>query len=311
MNQQDITTFLAIVHNKSFSKAADALFTSQTAVSHRIRAMEKELGFDLFIRQQGVRAVELTPKGTQFISLAEQWDSLWTTARNISMESYHTALYIGANERLNAHLLPQFYRSFSERTSDSIVLNIRTYHSAETIDLIDRRELDIGLVGTVPTQSDIVTVPFLYEPLVMICLRADWYHDPISPGDLDSADEVQITSNATISAWRSQYWGENRQPFMSVDAYALIGDFLDKKQYWSTCPLYTAKALAERFPIEIHPFSVDVPKQASYLIHKQHLRMDKMAAINEFLSGFQQFCVRYGESSPLTDYPFENRIGGS
>ena len=44
MNYQDIKTFLTIVSNSSLSKAAEVLFVSQPALSHRLSALEEELG---------------------------------------------------------------------------------------------------------------------------------------------------------------------------------------------------------------------------------------------------------------------------
>ena len=46
MNYQDIKTFLTIVSSSSLSKAAEVLFVSQPALSHRLSALEEELGTD-------------------------------------------------------------------------------------------------------------------------------------------------------------------------------------------------------------------------------------------------------------------------
>ena len=50
MNYQDIKTFLTIVSSSSLSKAAEVLFVSQPALSHRLSALEEELGTKLFQR---------------------------------------------------------------------------------------------------------------------------------------------------------------------------------------------------------------------------------------------------------------------
>ena len=300
MNQQDIQTFLAIVHCKSFSKTANSLYTSQTAISHRILALEKELGYPLFVRQQGIRSVELTQQGKQFVPLAEQWETIWNITQKIGSTNYRTPLFIGANERLNAHLLPEFYRRCSANVLDSSVLNIRTYHSLEIIELVDRKELDIGMVGTDPNLRDLVTIPFLNEPLVMICHHSDYYPaGPVSPLDLDLSDSIQITSNAKISSWRNLYWKDSVQPIVSVDSYELIANYLAAPGQWSTCPKFVAESLAARFPIDIHPFSVEVPMQESYIIFKRHIRMEKLKAVQDFLLAFQEYCAVFGEASPL------------
>jgi DNA-binding transcriptional LysR family regulator len=56
LNLREINYFVACVQNSSFSKAAEALFTTQSSVSKVIKAMEEELGVQLFERQaKGIR----------------------------------------------------------------------------------------------------------------------------------------------------------------------------------------------------------------------------------------------------------------
>ena len=64
MTEEQINTFLAILRRGSFSGAAQELFMSQPAVTHRIKTLEEELGVALFIRDNA-RAV-LTPAGQIF-----------------------------------------------------------------------------------------------------------------------------------------------------------------------------------------------------------------------------------------------------
>lgn len=61
MDTLRINCFLAVAELRSFSKAAESLFKSQSVVSRQIQAMEEELGVQLFIRSS--RDVILTPAG--------------------------------------------------------------------------------------------------------------------------------------------------------------------------------------------------------------------------------------------------------
>src|SRR5262249_56884430 len=53
------------------SEAADALHTSQPGVSKQIRALEEELGVDVFVRH-GKRLVSITEPGKAVIAIAER-----------------------------------------------------------------------------------------------------------------------------------------------------------------------------------------------------------------------------------------------
>lgn len=64
MNEEQIHTFLAILKRGSFSGAAQELYMSQPAVTHRIKTLEEELGVSLFIRDNA--RAHLTPAGQVF-----------------------------------------------------------------------------------------------------------------------------------------------------------------------------------------------------------------------------------------------------
>jgi len=53
--------FVSVVSRNSFTRAAEDLFVSQSAVSQQIRVMEEELGVALLIRRN--RGFELTAAG--------------------------------------------------------------------------------------------------------------------------------------------------------------------------------------------------------------------------------------------------------
>ena len=61
MNFQDITYFLTLCGEKTFSAAADKLFITQQGLSKAIRRMENEIGAPLF--ERGRKTLALTPSG--------------------------------------------------------------------------------------------------------------------------------------------------------------------------------------------------------------------------------------------------------
>ena len=70
MTVEMIKTFITLAETRSFSRTADILFVSQPTVSVRLKAMEDELKFPLFVRSN--KQVELTPMGLQFFPYAMQ-----------------------------------------------------------------------------------------------------------------------------------------------------------------------------------------------------------------------------------------------
>ena len=109
MNLAEIETFLTIVNTKSITKTADLLFLSQPTVSHRLTSLENELGFSLVIRNKGHKQVELTPKGMDFIILAERWMSLWKETLELQHNQEQLLLNIGCTDSLNIAVFVPLY----------------------------------------------------------------------------------------------------------------------------------------------------------------------------------------------------------
>ena len=61
---RNLHTFNVAAEKMSFTLAAKKLHLTQGAVSHRIKVLEGELGFNLFVR--GTRKLELTEEGQRF-----------------------------------------------------------------------------------------------------------------------------------------------------------------------------------------------------------------------------------------------------
>jgi DNA-binding transcriptional LysR family regulator len=79
MDIESLRTFLAIARTRHFGKAAEELCVTQSAVSARIRQLEKTLGLALFTRQRN--NIQLTPGGMQLIKHAETIVQVWIRAR--------------------------------------------------------------------------------------------------------------------------------------------------------------------------------------------------------------------------------------
>jgi len=94
MNTEQLETFLALAETKNFSRCAQRLIISQSAVSKRIFELEKELGQTLFHRSGGVA---LTGEGRAFRPYAEQMLNLREQAAERLKRSsqYASHLFIG------------------------------------------------------------------------------------------------------------------------------------------------------------------------------------------------------------------------
>ena len=70
VSTRDLRAFIALSEQKNFTRAAEQCFLSQSAFSAQIRALEEELGVQLFTRS--TRRVELTAEGQVFAESARR-----------------------------------------------------------------------------------------------------------------------------------------------------------------------------------------------------------------------------------------------
>src|ERR1700739_4376034 len=85
MEIRHLRYFIAVAELRNFTKAAEASFVAQSALSQQISRLEHELGAPLFVR--GKRGAELTPAGELLLPHARRLvaDEAWARAE---MRSY-------------------------------------------------------------------------------------------------------------------------------------------------------------------------------------------------------------------------------
>src|SRR3954453_13816395 len=88
LDTDQLRSFLAIVDHGSFTRAAERVNKTQSAVSMHIRRLEEKLGCQLFLKSG--RGVELSPDGEKLIGFARRIIGLETNALlTISKKGLH------------------------------------------------------------------------------------------------------------------------------------------------------------------------------------------------------------------------------
>ena len=115
MNLNQLNCFLKVAENLSFTKAAEQLYISQTAVTNHIKNLENEIGFLLFERNK--KRVELTKEGVRFLSevykLKNSMDSILKVVDQIQkgeINSIRLGYIKGIENDILIHLLGDFYQ---------------------------------------------------------------------------------------------------------------------------------------------------------------------------------------------------------
>ncbi len=146
MEDHRLKAFCLVVELKSFSKAAEAKFMTQSAMSHLIKSLEDELGVKLLNRHS--KTVTPTPAGRLFYDHAkkilEQYKKMENDVYNI-VSKIKGPLHIGASTTAAAYLLPQVFYSFS-KTYPEVTIELAVSNTEKIINGIHEGRIDIGIV---------------------------------------------------------------------------------------------------------------------------------------------------------------------
>jgi DNA-binding transcriptional LysR family regulator len=144
MQLAQVEGFLEVARRTNLSRAAEALFITQPALSARLRALETEIGSPLFRR--GRRGMTLTDAGRAFLPYAERaMRALQDGASAIERLPITDELVLGAAPAISTYVLPNLLVRF-EAANPQVRLSVRTGHSEEILDLAVRGDIDVGLV---------------------------------------------------------------------------------------------------------------------------------------------------------------------
>jgi DNA-binding transcriptional LysR family regulator len=147
MTLRQLEVFLAIAHAHSYRQAAEALHTSQPALSQHVRELEAELGVRLFDRLS--RGVVPTEAGRLLEERAKRVFATLTDVREVLGELQglqRGSLLIGASTTPGIYVLPAVIGEFRRRYP-GIDLRLRIANSRVIEEAIRAHEVDLGVVG--------------------------------------------------------------------------------------------------------------------------------------------------------------------
>ncbi|MFJ9773064.1 LysR family transcriptional regulator [Kitasatospora sp. NPDC101157] len=171
MQLQQLRYFLAVAETRHFTRAAEAEHVAQPSLSQQIRALERELGAELFHRTRG--NIALTDAGDALLPLARRILADTESARLAVQETVQLRrgrVRLGAPPSLCTSLVPDVLRVFRDRYP-GVALAVREGGSRDLVRWLAAGELDLALVITPPSGEAapaLAVTELLHEELVLV-----------------------------------------------------------------------------------------------------------------------------------------------
>ncbi len=170
-----LVVFRAVAGQLSFRKAAEELYLTQPAVSLQIKALEEDIGVQLFDRT-GTH-IALTEAGKVLLRYSQQASALFAQAeQKIAALSGDSAgeLALGASTTIAQYVLPRLLGMFTSE-HPRVHLTLISGNTEQIVNAVEKQKIALGLIEGPTRSRDVKTEPFLEDDLVLIVSAAhEW-----------------------------------------------------------------------------------------------------------------------------------------
>lgn len=297
MNQADIETFLTLVKTRNITKTAESLFVSQPTVSHRLKLLEEELGVPLLIRKKGYKKVELTPKGEEFVPIAQRWLSLMKETMLLKNTGEEMYLSVASTDTLNSCIFKDLYRSILKDAQLDLKLNISTHYSYEIYELLEKHTVDVGFVYHHLHYKNIISEPVLREKMYVV---QEWNgairKNKINVDELDPKKEVAFLWENNYQIWHDQVISKGNMNCLEVDIYSLFSEFLKDEGRWAIAPVTVVNRLQREQKVFVSEIvsRIKPPERITYILRHKDLSEAKTRALDIFEQRIHQYFEECG-----------------
>ncbi|GHG60032.1 LysR family transcriptional regulator [Streptomyces griseocarneus] len=166
MKLSQCAAFAAIIDTGSFTAAARALDISQSAVSHAISSLEKELGVGLMKRDR--TGIELTETGRRVLAHTRavlMHSEQMRHAANNSPADLRGRIRIGTSQSFACRLLPALMTALRTR-HPQLEIELRDGPDMQIADWLRGYAIDVGIV-TLP-KKELSTIPLLQDRMYAV-----------------------------------------------------------------------------------------------------------------------------------------------
>lgn len=139
-----LRSFVAVADFENFTRAADALGRTQSAVSMQMKRLEDQVGDPLF--ERGPRGVALTRKGGELLVNARRIVNLLDeTATALAAPALEGRIRIGIPEEYGAAVLSRALSAFG-KVHANVEIAVRYAGSGAQMEALQRGDLDLAVV---------------------------------------------------------------------------------------------------------------------------------------------------------------------
>lgn len=269
MQNKDIEIFLEIVQSRNITKTAEHLFLSQSVVSTRLKKLEEELGYELFIRSKGMREMELTRQGREFVSIAVRWKNLYEEA-DLLRERSQVLLRLAAPESVYYDFLEPIIVTTMNQ-NPSLKLSVQINDSSGIYDMMESNTIDFGFASYESSRPNIIHRHIYDQAFCVVSYTELAEKSELSPLVLEADREVQLSGGnfSSLTLWREKWFSGHGGCRVEINSPHMMVSLLKEKGSWALLPSVSARRIAELYGMKIYTLTDPPEKRKIYLLRHE------------------------------------------
>lgn len=166
---EDIRAFVLVTELGSFSKAAETLTLTQSALSRRLKKLEEALGARLLDRTS--QSIELTAVGEEFRPTANQmvrdYERSVSEIRDV-IEKRAGVVSMASVMTISHNVLPPVIKRFADR-HPAVRIRVIDDVGPKTAEFVSSGEAEFGIVLEAGEYTNLDFIPIVEDPYVLAC----------------------------------------------------------------------------------------------------------------------------------------------
>jgi DNA-binding transcriptional LysR family regulator len=293
MDLHQLYVFTKVVEHKSFSKAAEDIFLSQSTVSSHIQALERTLNVNLFDRVG--REIILTPSGERLyqwaLKLLLMKDQAMLDLKEGATE-LRGMIRIGASSVPGQFMIPKMVKQFRQQYPKA-TFHINQSSSKNIADKVLNGSVDFGILGEKYDNEKLCYIPLLKEHLVLITSKRSNIVGPVNIQDLLSYPFIMRNSDSGTNSLIEKFLKKNQisKEKMNIVAYTENGqsliEFVLQDIGIAIISKMAANEYLERNLLTIHEINEFHDERYFYLVYNKNKTQSMLSKL--FIEGAREW----------------------
>lgn len=167
LSLRNLTIFKTVSETGNFTKAAQKLYITQSAVSHAIRELEDYAGTVLFDRLS--KQVRLTSNGKLLLDeIAPILSACESLDKRIGQLEIHAPLQLVSSITIASYWLPKILLTFKKKMPATPV-SVKVVSAAEAVKTLQSGNADIAFIEGIQPQGPFICKKFDSYPMNIVC----------------------------------------------------------------------------------------------------------------------------------------------